>query len=25
VPMDPRNPSSKTMPQAPRLVEIPKF
>lgn len=25
VPIDPRNPSSKTMPQAPRLVEIPKF
>ena len=25
VPVDPRNPGAKTMPQAPRLVEIPKF
>lgn len=25
VPVDPRNPGSKTIPQAPRLVEIPKF
>lgn len=25
VPVDPRNPGAKTIPQAPRLVEIPKF